>query len=118
MKASESTKAAYLTKIINDTKKIIEKKNGRPDTILKACGIGDILLTCTSKSSRNFTLGYMIGNKTPKQEIESYLKTTTVEGLNTLLEFNQIEKLEIMEIIYNIIYNDYNYNILLDYIVK
>lgn len=118
MNASESTKAAYLTKIINDTKNIIKQMNGNPDTILKACGIGDILLTCTSKSSRNFTLGYMIGNKTPKEQIDAYLKTTTVEGLNTLLEFKQIEKLEITEIIYNIIYNDYNVNTLLKYIVE
>ena len=118
MNVSESTKAAYLTKIINDTKKILKQMNGNPETILKSCGIGDILLTCTSKSSRNFTLGYMIGSKRTKQEIEEYLKTTTVEGLNTLLEFKQIENLKIIEIIYNILYNNYNPNKLLEYIVE
>ena len=60
----------------------------------------------------------MIGSKRTKQEIEEYLKTTTVEGLNTLLEFKQIENLKIIEIIYNILYNNYNPNKLLEYIVE
>ena len=53
MNASDSTKAAFLTKVINETNDIILKLNGSKTTILNACGIGDILLTCTSKNSRN-----------------------------------------------------------------
>jgi len=118
LNASESTIASYLSKIINDTKKIIKKMNGNPDTILKACGIGDILLTCTSRSSRNFTLGYMIGNKTPKEKIKEYLKNTTVEGLNTLLEYKQIDNIEIIQIIYDIIYNNKDAKEIIKYITK
>lgn len=105
---SESTKAAYLTKTANDIKEIIKIFGGKEDTILKACGIGDIILTCTSKSSRNYTLGYMLGKK---QDTTQYLETTTVEGLTTLLEFKKILenkniKIEVINIIYDIIYNN------------
>lgn len=119
LEASESTKAAYLTKTVNDIKEIIKIFNGNENTILNACGIGDIILTCTSKSSRNYTLGYMLGKK---QDIKSYLETTTVEGLTTLLEFkkmleNKNINLKIIEIIHNIIYNNTEPNEIIKYII-
>lgn len=104
--ASESTKASYLTNIINETGKIIEKLGGKKETILLSCGIGDTILTCTSTSSRNYTLGTMIGKK---QNIEKYLKETTVEGINSLKELKNIiniKEFNIIDTIYNIIYNN------------
>lgn len=106
MNASESTKAAYLTNIINETSRIIKKLGGKKDTILLSCGIGDTILTCTSKSSRNYTLGIMIGKK---QNIETYIKKTTVEGINSLKELKNvinIKEFNIIDTIYNIIYNN------------
>lgn len=117
---SESTKAAYLTKTINDIKKIIKIFNGNENTILNACGIGDIILTCKSKNSRNYTLGYMLGKK---ENIKEYIETTTVEGLTTLLEFKNILenkkiKIEIINLIYNIIHNDSDPKEILKYIIS
>ena len=106
MNLSESTKAAYLTKIVNETKQIINDLKGNKETVLLSCGIGDIILTCTSISSRNYKLGYMIGKK---ENIEEYVKTTTVEGLNSLTEIKElidIKKYKIINVIYNIIYNN------------
>ena len=106
LNASESTKASYLTKIINETKTIIKELKGNEKTILLPCGVGDIILTCTSTTSRNFKLGYMIGNNEP---IKEYISKTTVEGINTLTEINKmirIKKYVIINTIYNIIYNN------------
>lgn len=106
MNVSESTKAAYLTNIINETSKIIETLDGKKETILLSCGIGDTILTCTSTSSRNYTLGYMIGKK---ENIQTYLKETTVEGINSLKELKDvidIKEYNIIDTIYNIIYNN------------
>ena len=114
LNASESTKAAYLTKVINETRKIIKELNGNEKTILLSCGIGDTILTCTSKNSRNFKLGYMIGNNEP---INEYIRTTTVEGINSLIEIKQIIKLKkyaIINAIYDIIYNNESKKLILE----
>lgn len=109
LNASESTKAAFLTKIISETKNIIKKYNGNESTIFLSCGIGDILLTCTSKNSRNYKLGYIIGNKSNNKEINDYINTTTIEGLKSLLEFkNRFEYENIINTIYDVIYNKKN----------
>lgn len=74
----------YVTDIINETKKIIKKCNGLESTIFEYGGIGDLLLTCNSETSRNFTLGNMIGKKLEKKEIDLYKKDNTIEGLTSL----------------------------------
>ena len=118
MNKSESTKAAYLTKIINETKEIIKKLGADENTILLSCGIGDIILTCTSSNSRNYTLGYKIGKK---EQITQYIKITTIEGLNALKEYKKLleeNHVEIINILYEIIYNNQKPERLIDYIVK
>lgn len=109
LNASESTKAAFLTKIISETKKIIKKYNGNESTVFLSCGIGDILLTCTSKSSRNYRLGYIIGKKVSEEKIIDYINNTTIEGLKSLSDFKKrFESENIINTIYNIIYNKEN----------
>lgn len=102
LEASESTKASYLTKIINETKEIIKINNGKEKTILLSCGIGDIILTCTCKTSRNYTLGYKIGKK---EDIEEYIKNTTIEGLNAIESFKEVQS-KTIQTIYSIIKKD------------
>ena len=109
MNVSTSTKAAYLTRVINETNEVIKKLKGKEKTILLSCGIGDTILTCTSTNSRNFTLGYMIGKKEDKKQIEDYKNNTTVEGLNSLKELKKmikIKEFKTIDTIYNIIYNN------------
>ena len=55
-------------------------------------GIGDLLLTCTSTKSRNYTYGKMIGENRSKQELEDYVKNTTVEGFYTLKSIYKLLK--------------------------
>lgn len=84
MEVSESTKAMFLTESLNDVRKLIKKLGGNEKTILSFAGFGDILLTCTSNSSRNYTYGKMLGSGASKKELDSYLNNTTVEGVYTL----------------------------------
>ncbi len=123
MNASESTKASFLTKVINEAKKLIIEFGGNQDTIFYSSGIGDIILTCSSKKSRNFTFGYLIGKSTDKNEINIYLKNNTVEGFDALLSINKLLQLkninnELINLIHNIIINEENPSSLLDYIIK
>lgn len=84
MKVSESTKAMFLTESINDTRKLIKKLGGNEKTVMSFAGFGDILLTCTSESSRNYSFGKLLGSGASKKELDDYLKNNTVEGVYTL----------------------------------
>ena len=90
MKYLESTKSQFMTKVIKDIKFLIKSLGGKEETILSFAGIGDILLTCSSSKSRNYTLGKMIGEERERQEIKKYIDSSTIEGLYTL---NSIKKL-------------------------
>lgn len=90
MKYPESTKSLFMTEVVNDIKFLIKSLGGKEETILSFAGIGDILLTCSSSKSRNYTLGKMIGEGRERQEIKQYIDSSTIEGLYTL---NSIKKL-------------------------
>ena len=86
---------------------MIKALGGNKKTILSFAGFGDILLTCTSTKSRNYTLGKLIGEGKSKEEINNYIESTTIEGLYTLhsikkLLRNKKIKMPIINLIYNI----------------
>ena len=81
---SESTQAFLINESLHDMKNIIHALGGKKKTILSFAGIGDLLLTCSSVKSRNYSFGYVIGSTKNKKEIDSYLNNNTVEGYYTL----------------------------------
>ncbi len=108
MKVSESTKAMFLTESINDTRHLIKKMKGNEKTIMSYAGFGDMLLTCTSTTSRNYSFGVLLGQEKTKEELDEYLKNNTVEGVYTLksiygLLHSKRIKMPFIEIVYNII---------------
>lgn len=105
--ANESTKAMLLTESIHDIKEIIDAFEGDKKTVLSFAGFGDLLLTCTSTKSRNFSFGKIIGEKRSQEEIQDYLKKTTVEGFYTLESIYKLLKnkkvsIPIIDLIYDI----------------
>lgn len=123
MNVSESTKASFLNKIIVETKNLIIAYGGNCETIFNSASLGDIILTCSSKKSRNFSLGYLIGNKNDKEEIKKYLENNTVEGIDALISIKNILKEEninntLINLIYEIIFNNTDIKELLNYIIK
>ena len=55
---------------------------GRPETLNGLCGLGDLVLTCSSTSSRNFSLGKALGEGMSAAEALSD-KRTVAEGAHT-----------------------------------
>ena len=107
----ESTQAMFITEALHDIKKIIKALGGNSKTILSFAGFGDLLLTATSIKSRNFRLGKMIGEDSPKELIEEFKNNTTIEGLYTLKSIYQLlnnKKVDIpvINLIYDIIFYD------------
>lgn len=108
MGVTDSTRALFLTESMNDIKELINALGGKKKSILSFAGFGDILMTCTSKNSRNFSFGYLIGSGASKEEIDNYLKNTTIEGMYTLKSIHKLVrrkkvKMPIINLIYDII---------------
>lgn len=107
----ESTQAMFITESLHDIKSLIKALGGNGKTILSFAGFGDLLLTCTSTKSRNFTLGKMIGENQPQEEINKYIESTTIEGLYTLKSIYRLinhKKVDIpiINLIYDIIFEN------------
>ena len=105
--ANDSTTAMLLTEAIHDMKEIIDAFKGDKKTVLSFAGFGDLILTCTSTKSRNYSFGKLIGEGSSKEEKENYLKNTTVEGYYTLesiynLLKNKKVSIPIIDLIYDI----------------
>ena len=120
---SESTKCMFITKALNDIVNLIYDMGGNKKTILTYAGIGDLLLTCNSTKSRNYSFGKLIGEKVDKKIIDEYRENTTIEGLYTLKSLYDLIhrkkiKMLIIDIIYDIIYKDKDVSLLIDYLKK
>lgn len=123
MKLPESTKTMFITKSLNDVMNLIYYFGGNKKTILTYAGIGDLLLTCNSVKSRNYSLGKMLGERKNLKLINEYINNTTIEGLYTLKSIYDLinakgQKVAIISIIYDIVYNHGNINKLKDYLTK
>lgn len=123
MKATESTKAMFITEAIQDMEEILFAFGAKKRTVDTYAGIGDLLLTCTSKKSRNYSLGQMIGEKRNAEEIKKYISTTTVEGFYTLesiyklLKYKKV-RIPIIDLIYDIAVEGLEVEELLTFLVE
>ena len=57
----DNTRAALITRGISEISRLGLKMGGKMETFMGLSGIGDLIVTCTSKHSRNHTAGYLIG---------------------------------------------------------
>jgi len=120
MNSTETTKALFLTKALEEIKNIISNFDGNIETAYSYCGIGDLILTCTSEKSRNYTLGIKIATN---DNYKKYIEDTTVEGYYTLISINSILKEKnihspLIECIYDIIFNNKDKKELLNILTK
>ncbi|MEO1537468.1 MAG: NAD(P)H-dependent glycerol-3-phosphate dehydrogenase [Pseudomonadota bacterium] len=78
----DSARASVIARGFAEISRYAVTKGARPDTLSGLSGLGDLVLTCTSDKSRNFTAGIALGQgRSPG--------THTVEGLATALAVAQ-----------------------------
>lgn len=123
LKANDSTKAMLITEALHDMEEILDAFNCEKRTVLSFAGIGDLLLTCTSTKSRNYTFGMLVGAKKSHEEINSYLHTTTVEGYYTVVSIYKLLKdkkvsIPIIDLIYDIAVKGANPEKLLTFLIE
>jgi len=57
----DNTRAALITRGLVEMKRFVLAYGGRPETLSGLAGIGDLIVTCTSRHSRNHSVGERIG---------------------------------------------------------
>ena len=80
---AENTRAAIITRSLAEMSRFAVRLGANPMTFLGLAGVGDLIVTCSSKLSRNYRVGYYIGEgDSLKQAIKRVGETA--EGINTL----------------------------------
>jgi len=81
-KLGDSARAALITRSFAELSRFGRALGARPETLMGLSGLGDLLLTCTSPQSRNYSAGYLIGSGVDPRAAIAEIKGT-VEGALT-----------------------------------
>ena len=76
----DNSKAALMTRGITEIARLVIAMGGHIETLAGLSGIGDLIVTCTSKHSRNRNAGFLIGQGKTYQEAMDEVKMV-VEGV-------------------------------------
>lgn len=92
----ESSRAALVTRGVTEMGRLAYAMGANKETLMGMCGVGDLILTCTSMQSRNYSFGIEIGQGAdPKAILESRTAVTegfyTSKALTTLAKLNAVE---------------------------
>ena len=77
----DNARAALITRGLAEMTRYGVHFGARPETFLGLCGVGDLIVTCSSEHSRNFQAGFEIGQKNSAVEYMKHI-TKTVEGIH------------------------------------
>ncbi|OSP56862.1 glycerol-3-phosphate dehydrogenase [Pseudoruegeria sp. SK021] len=91
---AENTRAALITRGMDEMKRLAEELGGRRETITGLSGAGDLTLTCSSQTSRNMSLGVQLG--------QGIARADCFEGRNVVVEgeINAISVVELAAIVH------------------
>ena len=115
MDQGDNAKAAFITRGLAEMMQFGLYFGGEAKTFLGLTGVGDMLVTCNSHHSRNFTFGRQIcQSKNIDEVLTGYNKT--VEGYKTVKSLYELSKKHnqstpIIDCLYNILYKKENYQI-------
>jgi glycerol-3-phosphate dehydrogenase (NAD(P)+) len=78
----ENARAALITRALAEISRLAAALGGRAETVMGLSGLGDLLLTCTGPSSRNFSLGLALGRGETLADILA-ARSAVTEGVAT-----------------------------------
>ena len=94
-KYGDSARAALLTRGMSEMMRLGSALGGKRETLMGMCGLGDLVLTATSMQSRNFSLGFALGEGKTLEEIMGS-RTAVTEGVHTARAvMNLVRRLDI-----------------------
>jgi len=106
----KNTMAALITRGIAEITRLGIKMGAKPDTFSGLAGIGDLVLTCTGKLSRNRHVGFELGKGNSIQNILKKMRMVA-EGVTTTLSARRLAEeyeidMPICEQMYEILYKN------------
>lgn len=78
----QNARAALIARGYAEMLRFGDELGARAETLAGLCGLGDLVLTCSSTSSRNFSLGKALGEGKSASELMAD-RTTVAEGAHT-----------------------------------
>jgi len=103
-----NTRAALITRGIAEMTRLGLRLGAKKETFLGLAGIGDLVLTCTARLSRNYHVGYELGKGRPLAEILGETRMVA-EGVTTTVSIRDLSRREKVEMpisteVYQILY--------------
>ena len=110
LKLGNSARAALITRGLAEMTRLGEKMGANKHTFAGLSGLGDLVLTCSSPLSRNYTVGFKLGKGQTLKEILASTRSVA-EGVHTAkaayeLSLKQGVEMPIVHQIYKVIYED------------
>ena len=107
--SKSNTKAMLLTRSLSEMTELFIELDANPSTLLGLAGVGDLFATSSSSKSRNYSLGYSLGQNMTLNQAQAEIGQV-VEGINTLKTvFNKKNELNlsmpIVDVLYQIIFS-------------
>ena len=106
----DTTKAALITRGLAEITRLGTAMGARPETFSGLSGLGDLIVTCTSRHSRNRYVGEQIGRGRKLKEIVDEMRmvaegVTTTESAYELSRRMHVE-MPIVEQVYQILFRE------------
>ena len=105
----DNAKAGLISRALVEMRRFIISFGANEETIYGLTGLGDLVVTTTSKHSRNFQAGYRLAiGKNLEETISSM--TMVVEGARTVVaayQYARVNNLDtpIIDAVYDVLYN-------------
>ena len=90
-KMGDSARAATIARGFSEIKRLAISMGGKEETLAGLSGMGDLLLTCNSKTSRNYSLGIKLGEGQSIEEATNGL-STIAEGMYSAKAITNLAK--------------------------
>ncbi len=83
LKMGDNTMGMLITRALAEMSRLAEKMGANPITFLGLSGVGDLVTTCTSPLSRNYRVGFLLGQGHTLDEAIANIGEVA-EGINTV----------------------------------
>ena len=108
----DNTFAALLTRGLSEMAKLSIKMGGDPKTIYGLTGLGDLIVTCMSKHSRNRNAGMLIGQGKTIEEAKKEIGMTieSIDNIRTAYKLSKKYDVEmpIVDTVYHVLFEGLN----------
>lgn len=108
----DNTRAALITRGLAEMKRFVLAYGGRPETLSGLAGVGDLIVTCTSRHSRNHSVGERLGKGEKIGDILASMQMVAEGVWNSKVVHELAQKLgvdmPISEMVYEACYGDFD----------